>query len=155
VTESKEDKKDKSQKSRVLKSDVLIVDREGKVLVKIRESAGVPLRDVHKKAAQSADGFSTLYYSYEWEKAAPAVEKAEQEGPAAVVFFDAEETLRDLYRQRLRAAGTNSDQVILVKPGESFQDLGEGSYTVNPRDKDDFGRLFDVLTEKQCAVENI
>jgi acyl transferase domain-containing protein/tryptophanase/acyl carrier protein len=157
VTESKEDKKDKSQKSRVVKSDVLIVDQEGKVLVKIRQSIGVPLRDVHKKAEQSADvdGFSRLYYSYEWEKAALAVEKAGQDIPSAVVFFEIEETLRDLYRERLRAAGTSADQVILVKPGESFQDLGDQSYTINPRDKDDFGRLFDVLSEKQCAVENI
>jgi 3-oxoacyl-(acyl-carrier-protein) synthase/acyl carrier protein len=157
VTEAKADRKDKSGKSRVLKSDVLIVDREGKVLVKIRESAGVPLRDVHKKEEQGADvdGFSKLYYSYEWEKAAPALGKAGQDSPQAVVFFDAEETLRDLYRERLRATGTNSDQVILVRPGESFQDLGDQSYTVNPRDKDDFARLFDVLIEKQCAVENV
>jgi acyl transferase domain-containing protein/tryptophanase/acyl carrier protein len=157
VTEAKEDKKDKREKSRVLKSDVLIVDQEGKVLVKIRESAGVPLRDVHKKAEQSADvdGFSKLYYSYEWEKAAPTLGKAEQDSPGAILFFDTDETLRDLYRERLKAAGTSSDQVILVRPGESFQDLGEESYTVNPRDKDDFTRLFDVLIEKQCAVENI
>jgi acyl transferase domain-containing protein/acyl carrier protein len=157
VTESKEGMKDKSGKSRVVKSDVLIVDREGKVLVKIRESAGVPLRDVHKKAEQNADenGFSKLYYSYEWERAAPAVEKAGQDGPRAVVFFDTEETLRDLYRERLRATGTSSDQVILARPGESFQDLGDQSYAINPRDKDDFTRLFDVLIEKQCPVENI
>jgi acyl transferase domain-containing protein len=155
VTASKEDKKSSGQKSRVVKSDVLIVDPQGKVLVKIHESAGVPLLDVHKKAEQGADGFSTLYYSYEWEKAAPASENAEPDGPAAVVFFDTEETLRDLYRGRLRAAGKNSDQVILVRPGESFQDLGAGSYVVNPRDKEDFGRLFDVLVEKQCEVENV
>jgi acyl transferase domain-containing protein/tryptophanase/acyl carrier protein len=157
VTESKEDKKDKSQKSRVVKSDVLIVDQEGKVLVKIRQSTGVPLRDLHKKEEQGADadGFSRLYYSYEWEKAAPASEKAEQDGPQAIVLFDTEERLRDLYRERLRATGTSAGQIILVKPGESFQDLGDHSYTINPRDKDDFGRLFDVLIERQCAVENI
>src|SRR6266498_1928139 len=157
VTEAKENSKDKKEKSRVLKSNVLIVDQEGKVLVKIRESVGVPLREVHKKAEQGADadGFSRLYYSYDWEKAALAVGNAGQDSPAAVVFFDTEERLRDLYRERLRAAGTDSDQVILVRPGESFQDLGEGSYTVNPLERDDFGKLFDVLVEKQCAVENI
>src|SRR5262245_49421340 len=157
VTEAKGDKKDKREKSRVLKSDVLIVDPEGKILVKIHESAGVPLREVHKKSEQRADvdGFSRLYYSYEWEKAAPALEKEERLPPHAVVFFDTEETLRDLYRERLRATGTSSDQVILVRPGEGFQDLGEESYTINPRDKDNFARLFDVLIEKQCAVENV
>jgi hypothetical protein len=71
------------------------------------------------------------------------------------VFFDTEETLRDLYQERLREAGTNSDQVILVRPGESFQDLGKQSYTVNPQNKDDFTQLFESLIEKQCSVEKI
>src|SRR6266508_1766005 len=155
VTESKEDKKGKKNNSRVVKSDVFIVDETGKVLVKIRESIGVPLREVHKKPAQDADGdgFSKLYYSYEWEKA--SLEKAAQNIPHSVVLFDTEETLHDLYQERLREAGANSDQVILVRPGESFQDLGKQSYEINPQNSDDFRRLFERLIEKQCSVENI
>ncbi len=155
VTEAKEDKKGKKNNSRVVKSDVFIVDETGKVLVKIRESIGVPLREVHKKPAQDADGdgFSKLYYSYEWEKA--SLEKAAQNIPHSVVLFDTEETLHDLYQERLREAGANSDQVILVRPGESFQDLGKQSYEINPQNSDDFRRLFERLIEKQCSVENI
>jgi len=157
VTEVKEDKKVKNENARLAKSNVLIVDEAGKVLVRIRESIGVPLREVHKKPAQDAglDGFSKLYYSYEWEKASLVQEKAEQNGPHAVVLFDTEETLRDLYQQRLREAGANSDQVILVRPGESFQDVGKQCYQINPQNKDDFTRLFECLVEKQCLVENI
>src|SRR6266498_1585998 len=155
VTEAKEDKKGKKNNSRVVKSDVFIVDETGKVLVKIRESIGVPLREVHKKPAQDADGdgFSKLYYSYEWEKA--SLEKAAQNIPHSVVLFDTEETLHDLYQERLREAGANSDQVILVRPGESFQDLGKQSYEINPQNSDDFRRLFERLIEKQRSVENI
>ena len=157
VTEAREDKKGKRENSRVLKTNVLIVDETGKILVKIHESTGVPLRAVHEKSqpGADADGFSKLYYSYEWEKAPLAVEKPEQHSSHFVVLFDTEETLRDLYQQRLREAGVNSDRVILVRPGECFQNLGTQSYQINPQNKDDFAQLFERLIEKQCTVESI
>ena len=157
ITKAKEDKKGKNENARVLKNNVLIVDETGKVLVKIHESTGVPLREVHKKPVQAAeeDGFAKLYYLYDWEKASLAAEKAERSSPHSIVLFDTEEKLRDLYQERLRAVGTNSDQVILIRPGENFQDLGKQSYKINPQNKEDFTRLFEALLEKGCSVENI
>jgi polyketide synthase PksN len=158
VTAAKEDKKEKREKSQVVKSNLLIVDETGKVLIKIRESMGVPLRKVHKKAAQDVgvDGFSTLYYSYDWEKAPLAVERVEQPDQRAVILFDTQEILLGgLYRDRLIKAGANSGQIISVRPGESYEDLGEQSYKINPQNKDDFTRLFESLIEKQCSIENI
>ncbi|MGA3092601.1 MAG: SDR family NAD(P)-dependent oxidoreductase, partial [Terriglobales bacterium] len=157
VTEVKEDRKGRSENARVLKSNVLILDETGKVLVKLRECIGVPLREVHKKPAQSEDldGFSKLYYSYEWEKASLEVEKTAPTGPSSIVLFDTDENLRDLYQERLREARTNSDPIILVMPGESFGDLGRQTYKVNPQNKDDFNRLFESLIEKQCPIVNI
>ena len=140
--------------SLVLKSNVFIVDETGKVLVKIRESVGVPLRDIYKKTADD-DGFAKLYYSYDWEKAPLAVEKAEQSSPSAVVLFDTEEKIRDLYQQRLSAAGPNAGQVVLVQPGDSFQDCGNRLYKINPQNKDDFAKLFESLAAKQCPVEKV
>jgi len=157
VTQVKEDKKGQRESARIVKSNVLIVDEAGKVLVKIRESTGVPLRDIYKKPAQNGavNDFSTLYYSYEWAKASLAAEKAEQNRQHSMVLFDTAETLRDLYQERLREAGVNSDRVILVRPGETFQDLGKQSYQINPRNQEDFTTLFEHLIEKQCPVENI
>jgi len=157
VTAVKEDKKGKRESARVLKSNVCILDETGKILVKIRESIGVPLRDLHDKPAPTADadGFSRLYYEYEWEKAPLAAGIQTQTTPRSLVLFDTEETLRELYQERLRNAGIDSDQIILVRPGESFQDLGKQSYQVNPQRREDFTRLFEVLMEKQCPIENI
>ncbi|HET8775109.1 MAG TPA: beta-ketoacyl synthase N-terminal-like domain-containing protein, partial [Thermoanaerobaculia bacterium] len=61
TTEAKSEKE-----SRVLKSNVLIVDETGKVLARIRESTGVPILDVHKKDAD-AEGFVELTYGYDWQ----------------------------------------------------------------------------------------
>jgi polyketide synthase PksN len=143
--------------SRVLKSNVLIVDEAGKVLARIRESTGVPLVDVHKNAAteNDADGFSRLYYSYEWEKAALAADGVQQGGPQSMLLFAADETLVDLQRERLREAGAHSARVIMVRPGESFQELDADSYQIDPRNREDFTRLFEVLAERRAPLENI
>ena len=156
ITEAKDDKKGKTG-SRVVKSNVSIVDETGKVLVKIRESVGVPLRELYKKPAQSEgdEAFSRLYYSYDWEQSLPASGKTSSGAPPAIVLFDSDERLRDQYQARLAETGASSDHVILVRPGPSFQDSGGRAYTVNPQNKDDFAQLFAVLMEKQCPVENI
>lgn len=147
---------DDNKSSRVLKSNVLIVDEAGKVLVKIRDSVGVPLRQVHEKPARhEADGVSPLYYSYGWEKAPLAAAGVTQSGPPAIVLFDTADTSRDLYAARLREAGANADHVILVRPGDRFRELDGRSYTIDPQSKDDFTRLFDSLIAKGCPVENI
>ncbi|HYK02059.1 MAG TPA: SDR family NAD(P)-dependent oxidoreductase [Thermoanaerobaculia bacterium] len=146
VTEVKDDRKS----SKVVKSNVLIVDEAGKILVRIRESVGVPLRELYEKPA-AADGVSRLYYSYDWEKAPLVSETAKQPGPRSLLLFANDEALRDSYRARV---GPN-EQVILVRPGDGFEDTGDGSYTVSPRSKDDFVRLLAALTEKGSVVENI
>lgn len=156
VTLSKEDDARKGKTSSVLKSNVLIVDETGKILVRIHDSVGVPLREVHKQAPDAAsDGFLPLYYSYDWEKPPLAAQGEKQDTPHSLVLFDTGETLRDLYRARLQEAGKTSEHVILVRPGEAFEDSGNETYTVNPRAKDDFTRLFASLLEKGCPVENI
>jgi polyketide synthase PksN len=143
VTQAKESDARKS-KSSVVKTNAFIVDESGKILVKICDSVGVPLRDVHKKAPATAEaeGSSRLYYSYDWENAPLAAEPAKR--PASLVLFDTDDTLRDL-----------ADDVVLVRPGRVFEEVGHQSYTVDPRSKDDFARLFESLVEKGRPVENI
>jgi len=144
VTQAKEDDARRGKSSVVVKTNAFIVDETGKVLVKIRDSVGVPLREVNKTSSPDAGakGFTRLYYSYDWEKAPLAAEAAKR--PRSLVLFDTDETRRDL-----------ADEVILVRPGEAFEDEGGRSYTVNPRNKDDFARLLESLIETGCPVENI
>ncbi|MCU1348316.1 MAG: hypothetical protein JWO56_1346, partial [Acidobacteria bacterium] len=132
------------ESSRVLKSNAVIVDETGKVLVRVRESVGVPLRDVHEKPAQRADAddFTNLYYSYDWEKAALPV-AAEPSASRSLVLFATDDTLR-----------AAADQVV-VRPGNAFEDLGGQTYTVDPQNKDDFAQLFETLIAKGFAIEDV
>ena len=148
TTEAKSEKE-----SRVLKSNVLIVDETGKVLARIRESTGVPILDVHKKdSAADAEGFVELTYGYDWEKA-PLGEPTGRV-PQGVVLFDVDETLRHLYRARSAEMGA-APPVILVRPGSGFRRLDEQSYELDPRSKDDFARLFESLAADKCEVDEV
>src|SRR5262249_51466526 len=66
-----------------------------------------------------------------------------------------EETLRDVYQEQMAKAGKGSGQLILVQPGDSFEDSGKQSYKINPKSKHDFERLFECFIEKQISLENI
>jgi len=154
VTESNDERKEKKDQ-RVVRSNVLIIDETGKVLVKLKDCTGVPLRDVHKSEAKpDADGFSRLYYAYEWEKAPLAADPAVS-GPPSLLLFDTGETLRDLYRERVAPGGTQPSEIILVQPGDGFEEVDALSYRIQPDNADDYGRLFDALIARNVAIENI
>ncbi|HEX6095443.1 MAG TPA: SDR family NAD(P)-dependent oxidoreductase [Thermoanaerobaculia bacterium] len=138
TTEAKDDKKS----SRVLKSNVLILDETGKVLVRIRESTGVPLLDVHQKDVVDAEGFRRLYYADDWEKAPLSQDDARRHTPQSILLFDTDDTLRQLYRARAA-----SSRVLLVRPGAGFRQLDDQSWEIDPASRDDFARLFEAVAE--------
>jgi acyl transferase domain-containing protein/tryptophanase/acyl carrier protein len=136
--------------TRTVKSNVLILDENGKVLVRIRESTGVPLRELHGRSED--DGFRRLYYVYDWEHAPLSDETPLHDVPRSILLF-APEQWEGRYRERLRQAG--ADRVVVVRPGESFEDLADQGYRINPAGRDDFTRLFDSLIERQHEIESV
>jgi acyl transferase domain-containing protein/tryptophanase/acyl carrier protein len=156
ITQAQEDKRGKNENARVVKSDVFVVDETGKILVKIRESTGVPLREVHKKSSQESDseGFSRLFYSTAWEKAEKLAATSPLSTLESTVIFDASRTLFDLYQERLRGEGAFSDRVVLAMPGDGFGELEGQRYSINPGNPEDFTRFLETLLS-QHAIENI
>lgn len=143
--------------SKVSKVNVLIVDEKGMILVKIRESIGVPLVSVHEKPVQNIDEeeFSKLYYSHEWEKVPLEKEKIQQDKLESILFFDSDEKLRNLYQDRLKEVGVDLPNIILVQPGDTYQNLGKQTYTINPQNPKDYKQLFESLSQYQLSIEKI
>ncbi|ELR72054.1 Malonyl CoA-acyl carrier protein transacylase [Fulvivirga imtechensis AK7] len=148
-------KKANDPNAKVTKTNILVVDENGKVLVKIKDSVGVPLVSVHEKPAQDvhSDEFSKLYYAPVWEKSPLQVEGDQNYDP--VVIFDTNDKFFKLYQTGIKAAGEDVNRVKLVKPGDKFEDLGQQTYTVNPQEPGDFTRLFESLNKSDFAVEKI
>ncbi|NOU17196.1 MAG: SDR family NAD(P)-dependent oxidoreductase [Bacteroidales bacterium] len=138
-------------------ANVLILDEDGKILVKIKESVGVPLVSVHEKPVQKIDedGFSKLYYTHIWEKSLVNDISIKQNSLESIILFDSDTNLYDLYLNRLKVAGDDVHQVILVQPGKNFQDLGKHIYTINPQNPKEYGQLLDSLKQKNSNIGKI
>jgi acyl transferase domain-containing protein/tryptophanase/acyl carrier protein len=144
----------KHANSRVQRADVLIVDDQGKVLVRLRETVGVPLTQVHKAAPEAAeDGDETLLYHFEWNEAALSDGAVSTNG--TVLLLGADDTLAQRYRARVEAAGGDPRQMVLVRFGDSFAELDAGRYQVNPADVADYGLLFTALERHALRVAQV
>lgn len=134
------------------RENVDIVDETGKVLVRIRESVGVPLSRIHEKPAPAAkepaqkeEEFLELYYSHVWQKSPLAEVPSDVR---SILLFDTNDRLRNACVQR-------DIDAILVLPSDEFADLGNDTYGVNPRNRHDFVRLFEALSQQNWTAEKI
>jgi acyl transferase domain-containing protein/tryptophanase/acyl carrier protein len=159
VTEAKDEKKS----SNLSKMNVLIVDEQGKVLVRVRDSVGVPLLDVHEKpgAASKAPppgdadaAFSTLYFGTDWQPSplsAPAGEPSRQ----AIVLFAPDEASHVAYRAALAASGGDPDTLIAVLPGDGFARVDAHRYRIDAGKREDFDTLLSALREQSDATLHV
>jgi polyketide synthase PksN len=148
------DQESQKKGSRVSRAHVLIVDDQGKILVKIRDSTGVALREIHKPSTPktAADDSSKLYYTYEWRPAALQSEPATASARRAFLLFDKSVTLRDVYEQR---SGGTSGAVVLVQPGQVYEESDDRSYQINPANPEDFTRLLESLQRRNVQVQDV
>ncbi|WP_459212986.1 SDR family NAD(P)-dependent oxidoreductase [Aquimarina rhabdastrellae] len=131
--------------SKVSKVNVFIVDENGLILVKIRESIGVPLVSVHEKPDQikEEEQYSKLYYSHEWEKSLLDQEKMLSNGSDPILLFGQDEKLQKIYKERYK----KDEDIILIEPGDAYKKLENHSYKINPQNPADFKKLFDALNK--------
>ncbi|MBO9699918.1 MAG: SDR family NAD(P)-dependent oxidoreductase [Sporocytophaga sp.] len=97
--------------------------------------------------------FSKLYYSHDWEISSFDKEKASHNKLDSILIFDFDETLRNLYQDRLDKA--DSKHVILVQPGDSYQELENFTYRINPRNPQDYTQLFKSVNHKNLSIGKI
>lgn len=157
VTEANDAKKS----SNLSKMNVLIVDEHGKVLVRVRDSVGVPLLDVHEKPGQAgaAKGapttddaaFSTLYYGTEWQSSAIEPVASATNARHTVVLFSPDRAGEEAYRSALAADGDDGSRLIAVYPGEAFARVDARTYRVDGGSRDSFVALLSALRETHAA----
>ena len=134
----------RSASSGLSRENVTIVDQDGKVLVRIRDSVGVPLSSVHDKPAQAAqeeqfqEQFPLLHYSHVWQ---PSQLAAAPAALGSLLLFDTDDRLRSA------CAGRGVD-TVLVLPGEQFEALGNGVYRLDPLQRSGHARLLSLLAER-------
>ncbi len=156
------DANDAKKSSNVSKMNVLIVDEHGKVLVRVRDSVGVPLLDVHEKpgaaskAPPSGDGseFSTLYYGTEWQPSPLSIHAGEP-SRQTVVLFAPDDASHDAYRAALVASGADTDTLIAVLPGDGYARVDAHRYRIDAGKREDFDTLLSALREQSDATLHV
>ncbi|NQZ12423.1 MAG: type I polyketide synthase, partial [Algicola sp.] len=131
------------------KANIFILDEQGKVLVKICESIGVPLLDVHDKPQPQRqqnvdnDGFAKLYYAHQWQPQPFRAQGVDFQD--TILLFDTDDKLFTLCQQRFK-------QTILVQPGESFEKTTAQRFNVNPTQPQNFIQLFEALKQTPTKI---
>jgi polyketide synthase PksN len=153
VTEAGDGKK----ASNLSKMNVLIVDEHGKVLVRVRDSVGVPLVDVHEKPGQGAatkgapgtddTAFSTLYFGTEWQLSAIEPATVAENARHTIVLFSPDRAGDEAYRSALAADGDDGSRLIAVHPGDGFARIDEYTYRVDGGSRDSFEALLSAVRE--------
>jgi len=146
------------ENSRVSRKNVVIMDEDGKVLVRIKEATGVPITEVNKEPAVGKDdaGFAKLYYEQQWD-AAPlpaAASSPDVERTDAILLFDTDNALRDLYRLQL-GESARARRVVLVRPAAGYHEIDPETFEIDPADPQHFARLLDALAERNCKFREI
>lgn len=163
VTRIHDDKKTTTQLSR---ENITITDEDGRILVRIKDSVGVPLADVHEKPKQQAtiqananinlpteESYKRLYYSHHWEES--SFEADRSSATNSLLIFDVDDTLRNAYVVEKSKEHHSQVTAVLVKPGNEFLQLDENTFQVNPRDRQQFLQLFSALEKAGKAIESI
>ncbi|KAB8061482.1 SDR family NAD(P)-dependent oxidoreductase [Janthinobacterium sp. FT14W] len=139
--------------SKVTRANVLIVDNQGRVLVRIRETVGIALNEVHKASApQELGGDESLNYTYTWDPAPLAALSTADKEQGVVLLFDNGRALLDRYREALHAAGGDARRVVLVEAATQFAECDAAHFQLNVADPADFGRLFEAIERRGQRV---
>lgn len=139
--------------SKLAKANVFIVDESGKILVKIRDSIGVPLGSVHHKNAGLPDdyGFETRYYSYAWREE-KLIRHDDKNAIGVLVVFAEPEMQNDFFDQIDYFSG---DTVYFVQSGSQNKRIAENIFEIDRTTPTGFSWLLTCFDQSGIKVENI
>lgn len=74
---------------------------------------------------------------------------------ARVLVFDADENLRGALRDRLDPEQHGDPRIILVKPGETYRELGGTTFQINPELQEHYQRLARALKDQDLVPDRL
>jgi FkbH-like protein len=127
----------------VMKFDVTILNMDGTVAVRIKEH--------YLRSFQPSGQASLVYLDAVWRR---TEEPAKPETPVTgdLLVFSSGETITAAFDASLASAG---NKVVWVSPGESFQEMGDARYQINPASFDDYRALSRKLRESGGLPDKI
>jgi 3-oxoacyl-(acyl-carrier-protein) synthase/enoyl-CoA hydratase/carnithine racemase/acyl carrier protein len=90
-----------------------------------------------------------IYFQNEWTKTEPDSQTAGDGLSGNILVFDLNDGLTQRMKQGSKA------QVVLVKHGEKYQDLGDLKYVINPKRREDYSKLLEELHHQKFVPDRI
>jgi polyketide synthase PksL len=104
--------------------------------------------DTRKVATcEHAEGKRRTYYSPQWTLRPVAASEEKRPAIGPILVLDASEELF-LAMKEPRENGSGAESVVLVKPGKSFQKIGQNIYLIDPEREEQFHELIEDLKSK-------
>jgi hypothetical protein len=130
--------------SKVRKFDVSIVDKNGDVLVKIKDFLARPVQNnqAENQGAHEQVNPEKLYYTAEWEEEEIDC-KNNTEGDGVILLFDTSDAVKSELLKYIN--GVN--KIILVKPDVGFGRINELEFNIDPENQGDYVRLLEELKQ--------
>jgi len=131
--------------SGAIKYNILIIDNKGRVVVKLKDFI---LRKAERNVNTEQPGSRLIYCRREWDEFpiiqinAPEINN--------VLLFDTGEDIREVLWTLFSKEERQFPELAVVKPGDSFRDLGNNVYEINPSKPGDYRILMESL--KRCNL---
>lgn len=129
----------KSNDASVGKYDVKVLDIEGKALVIIK--------DYYPRAFEADDNqlqHKKIYYKSLWERQDIKIAQLKSDTKHKYLIFDIDNNMRSILTKKLKQS-YETLEIILVKPGKEFKNLGEKTYAIDPRKEEHYKGLIKEL----------
>ncbi len=88
-----------------------------------------------------------MYYRPQWTLRALAAPEEKRTAIGPILILDSSESLFLTMKEQLEN-GLGADPIVLVKPGESFQEIEPNIYVINPEREEQFNELVENLKKK-------
>ncbi|MGA1790296.1 MAG: thioester reductase domain-containing protein [bacterium] len=127
------------------KFNIRLMDEEGSILLKMQD---VSLRAIQPQISSASSikeqkNPEITYFKNVWEESPLRVKTHEHKPLGHILLFDLNEDIRNSLREKLK--GEHDSHIILVKPGECFQELENSVFKINPGQLEDYRRLMEIL----------
>jgi amino acid adenylation domain-containing protein len=134
-----------SNKTGASKFNLKLYDPQGRMVAFIRNYSIRTIPAALETGSSASEKLETLYYHNFWEKANLEQHLGNISGPL-LVFTDSEHA---------RDAFISDIPIILVKPGEVFEDGLNDNYVINPERQEDYHKLLADLKQKDRLPNQI
>lgn len=133
---------------RTLKVDLYLFDGDGELIARVQ---GLPLKQTRQELAfgTQAPSWENWLYEVEWQPQEPEEMAPERDRPSHWLILGDRRGIGRQLAQRLRDRG---DTCTLVLPGTAYQHNGEGTFTLDPTEPEQFDRLLEDIPQIQGVV---